>query len=170
MIKLYMEKISIIIPIYNEKNTLLEILKRVGGADTLGLEKEVILVDDGSTDGTRDLLRGLEAKYKVTYHQKNQGKGAALKTGFHQAMGDIILIQDADLELNPDDYPRLIMPILEKKSKIVFGNRNHKNNPSFLNIYSCGVRILSWLTNLFYGSKLSDVYCGYKVFDSSILN
>ena len=118
-----MEKLSIIIPIYNEKNTLLEILKRVEESDTLGLKKQVILVDDGSTDGTRSLLEGMESKYTVLCHQKNQGKGAALKTGFQKATGDIILIQDADLENNPKEYPKLLKPILENRAEDVYGSR-----------------------------------------------
>src|SRR3989338_11599799 len=111
-----MQKISIIIPIYNEKETLLKILEKVNEASTLGLEKEIILVDDCSYDGTRDILKNLEKKYLVIYHSKNQGKGAALRSGFQKASGDIILVQDADLEYSPDNYPQLIKPILENRA------------------------------------------------------
>lgn len=165
----YMEKISIIIPIYNEKKTILEILKRVEESDTLGLAKEIILVDDGSNDGTKDILKGLERKYTVLYHPENKGKGAALRSGFQKASGDIILMQDADLELNPGDYPSILKPILENKADMVSGNRDHKGNPHFFNTHYYGGKLLSRLTNIFYGSRLSDVCCGYKAFKSSIL-
>jgi len=163
-----MEKLSIIIPIYNERKTLLEILKKVSKAQTLGLKKEIILVDDGSTDGTKDILKTLERKYAIFYHQKNRGKGAALKTGFTKTNGDIVLIQDADLELDPENYPSLLEPILKGESEVVFSSR-YKKNVRYFSIYYFGGKFISWLTNIFYGSKLSDVYCGYKVFKADIL-
>lgn len=164
-----MEKLSIIVPIYNEKNTLLEILKRVEESDTLGLEKEVILVDDGSTDGARGLLEGLEAKYTVLYHQKNQGKGAALKTGFQKATGDIILIQDADLENNPKEYPKLLKPILENKAEVVYGSRHLIKNPRPSLKYYLGNKFTNLLLNFIYGCRLTDFWTGYKAFKAEVI-
>lgn len=164
-----MDKLSIIIPIYNEKETLLEILEKVEKAPAFNLEKELILIDDGSTDSTKDILKKLESKYIVAYHEKNQGKGKALRTGFEKTTGDIILIQDADLELNPNNYPQLLKPILDNKADIVYGSRYKKKDNSIYKSHYWGVRILSILTNLLYGSNLTDVYCGYKVFKAEIL-
>jgi len=164
-----MQKVSIIIPVYNEKDTLLKILKKVDDSSVLGLEKEIILVDDGSSDGTRDILKNLENRYKVVYHQKNQGKGAALRTGFKAAEGDIIMIQDADLEYDPAEYPKLLQPILEGKADVVYGSRNLKDNPRFRKSYYWGSIIISKLTNLFYGCHLTDVYTCYKAFKTPIL-
>ncbi len=161
--------LSIIIPVYNEKKTLLEIIKRVETADTLNLKKEIILVDDGSSDGTREILKNLEEKYLVVYHSKNQGKGAALRTGFRTARGDIILIQDADLEYNPQNYPRLLKPILENKTDVVYGSRALQKNPHLNMGNYYGAKIISWLTSIFYGCRLTDVYTCYKVFKAGIL-
>ncbi|MDI6591893.1 MAG: glycosyltransferase family 2 protein [Patescibacteria group bacterium] len=162
-------KLSIIVPVYNEKITILEILRRIGNVNLEGIEKEIVIVDDGSTDGTREILKNLENKYTIIYHQKNRGKGAAIRSGVLHASGNIILIQDADLELDPKDYPRLLSPILEGKAKITYGSRFQPNNPYFYLTHYFGVKFLSRLTNLFYGSKLTDVYCGYKAFRSDVL-
>ena len=162
-------RISIIIPIYNEEKTLLEILERVENANVLGLEKEIILVDDGSTDKTKYILKRLEDKYKVVYHLKNQGKGAAIRTGFKNSAGDLVLIQDADLEYDPCEYPKLIKPVLENNADIVYGSRNLTKNPRFKKTYYWGVRIISFLTNIFYKSKLTDVYTCYKVFRTPVI-
>lgn len=164
-----MKKVSIIIPVYNEKETLLEIIKRVEGADVLGLEKEIILVDDGSTDGTRDILKTLENKHRVIYHQKNQGKGRALINGFKAASGDIVLIQDADLEYNPQNYPQLLLPILENKTDIVYGSRNLKKNPTDNLKFYLGRRITNLFLNIVCGSKLTDFWTCYKVFKAPII-
>lgn len=164
-----MGKLSIIIPVYNEKNTLLEILEKVEGSDSLGLEKEIILVDDGSKDGTRDILKTLENKYKMIYHQTNQGKGRALINGFKASTGDIILIQDADLEYNPQNYPELIRPILENKTDIVFGSRNLKNNSADNLKFYLGRRLTNLFLNLVCGSKLTDFWTCYKVFKASVI-
>ena len=162
-------KISIIIPIYNEKETLLKILKKVEGADTLGLEKEIILVDDGSTDGTLDILKTLENGYQIIYHEKNLGKGAAIKNGFLAATGDFILIQDADLEYNPQNYPQLLRPILENKADVVFGSRNLQKNPTDNFSFYLGRRITNLFLNILCGSKLTDYWTCYKVFKAPIV-
>ena len=164
-----MQKVSIIIPVYNEKKTLEEIIARVEAAPVLGLDKEIVLVDDGSTDGTKDILRKFETKHRVVYHQKNQGKGAALRTGFKEATGDIILIQDADFEYDPQEFPKLLQPILDGKADIVYGSRNLQRNPRFRRSYYWGSIIISRLTNLFYGCHLTDVYTCYKAFKAPIL-
>lgn len=164
-----MNKLSIIIPIYNEKDTLIEIIEKVEKAPVFDLEKELILVDDGSTDSSKDILKNLKDKYTVVYHEKNQGKGKAVRTGIEKTTGDIILIQDADLELNPDNYPQLLKPILKNKADIVYGSRYKQKDDSIYKSHYWGVRILSILTNLLYGSNLTDVYCGYKVFKADIL-
>lgn len=164
-----MKKLSIVIPIYNEKETLPEIIEKVEKANTLGLEKEIVLVDDCSTDGTREILKNLENKYKVLYHAKNQGKGAALRTGFQKADGDIILIQDADLEYNPKEYPKLLKPILANEADIVYGSRNIKRNPSSYSRYYWGGIFINWLHNIFYGCHLTDVLTCYKSFKAPAL-
>ncbi|MFH1841352.1 MAG: glycosyltransferase family 2 protein [Candidatus Nealsonbacteria bacterium] len=165
-----MKKISIIVPIFNEKDTLLTILKRIEEADTLGLEKEIILVDDDSKDGTREILKNIEGKHIVVYHQKNQGKGAALRTGFKKATGDIVLIQDADLEYNPQNYPQLLRPVLENKTDIVYGSRYlKKDNEKIHSKYYFGGKITNWILNLFYGSHFTDFWTCYKVFKAPII-
>lgn len=161
-------KLSITIPIYNEKNTILELLSRVEKADIGDLEKEIILVDDYSTDGTREILKGLESKYKVIYQKKNQGKGAALRAGFKKATGDIILIQDADLEYNPAEYPQLVKPILDGKADVVYGSRFA--NPGLRrNWHYSGNKFLTLFSNIFTGLKLTDMETCYKVFRKEII-
>ena len=164
-----MRKVSIIIPIFNEKNTLSEILRRVEGSNTLGLEKEIILIDDGSTDGTRGALRGLENKYKIICHQINQGKGRALINGFSASTGDIVLIQDADLEYDPSNYPQLLEPILQNKTDIVYGSRNLKKNPADDLKFYLGRRLTNLFLNIVCNSRLTDFWTCYKVFRASII-
>ena len=114
-------KLSVVIPVYNEKETILELYHRVKSVD---LDKEIILVDDCSTDGTREILQGIDDEgTRIFFHDHNQGKGASLRTGFRQAGGDIIVIQDADLEYDPLQYPKLIQPILDGKADVVYGSR-----------------------------------------------
>lgn len=162
-------KLSIIIPVYNEKNTLLDILKKVEEVQTLGLEKEIVLVDDCSSDGTRDILKKLEDRYAVAYHDKNQGKGAALRTGFARAKGDIILIQDADLEYHPKEYPNLLKPILENRADVVYGSRNLSKNPMSSLRYHLGGRFTNWILNIACGSHLTDFWTCYKVFRTPVI-
>ena len=119
----FMKKVSILIPVYNEKQSLEKLLEKVEEAPFAGLEKEIILVDDCSTDGTKDILKNLESKYKVLYHDVNQGKGAALRTGFSAVTGDIAVIQDADLEYDPKDYDGVLKLILDDEADIAYGSR-----------------------------------------------
>ncbi len=158
-------KLSIIIPVYNEKNTILEILKRVEEMPLPDMEKEIILVDDGSSDGTGDVLRGLENKYRVIYHLKNMGKGMALRNGFKAATGDIVLVQDADLEYNPQNYPNLLKPILEGRAEVVYGSRflNREFHHVFF-LSHLANKFLTWFSNILTGLNLTDMWTGYKVF------
>ena len=143
-----MKKISILIPVYNEAGTLETILEKVENADFCGLEKEIILIDDYSTDGTRDIYQKLP--YKIFYHDYNQGKGAALRTGFKNATGDIIVIQDADLEYDPSDYSPLIKLILDGHADVCYGTRLAGGKPSrsFMFTHLLGNKFLSLLTNI----------------------
>ena len=159
-----MKKLSIVIPVYNEKNTIREILKRIEAVRLDGVEKEIILIDDFSTDGTREILKNL--KYKVFSQDRNMGKGRAVKKGFEAASGNIVLIQDADLEYDPSDYPKLIQPIVEDRADAVFGSRFLKDSKSKI-VYRHGFffsRFLNWLSNFMSGLYLSDIYTCYKIF------
>ena len=145
-----MEKLSIIIPVYNEIKTLNEILDQVRAVE-LRLEKEIILVDDFSTDGTRDILKQIEdlddPLVRVFYHSVNRGKGAALRTGFQNATGDLTIIQDADLEYDPQDYPKLIQPIIENQADVVYGSRFTDGMQKGLRISYIANRFLTLLSN-----------------------
>lgn len=166
------KSISIVVPVYNEQKTLRKIIDRILAADTLGLKREIIVVNDGSTDKTSSILRTFSKKKIVAYNQpRNMGKGAALRQGFSMATGDIILVQDADLEYNPIDYPKLIEPFLRGKTKVVYGSRmigkgKVKHGGWFFYI---GGLFINWLTNTLYSLELTDEATGYKVFDAKIL-
>ena len=166
-----MNKVSIIIPVYNEINTLDIILEKVENASFCGLEKEIILIDDMSTDGTREHLKELEEKYKVFYHNYNQGKGAAIRTGMAHITGDIMVIQDADLEYDPADYEELVKLIVEDKADVVYGSRltGAKPSRSFMFTHLLGNKLLTFTTNLLYGATLSDMETCYKAFRTSFL-
>ena len=163
-------KLSVIIPIYNEANTLPELVRRV---QAVALDKELILVDDGSTDGTRDILRRWEANpppnMKIVYHAQNRGKGAAVATGLKHATGDVVIIQDADLEYDPQDYPALLAPFADESVQVVYGSRNLRPNPRSSFSFYWGGRLLSWITNLLYGSRITDEATGYKLFRAELL-
>lgn len=164
-------KLSIIMPVYNEKATIREILKRVRAVD-VGMEKEIIVVDDGSKDGTREILREEESRgdIKVLYHEKNMGKGAAVRTGIASATGDFVIIQDADLEYDPQDYPALLKPLLEGKTEVVYGSRFLGGyGSSMLSWHRFGNKFLTAATNLLYGSSLSDMETCYKAFKASVI-
>lgn len=167
------KKISIVIPVYNEKNTLLKILKKVDSVK-LPLEKEIVLVDDCSKDGTRDLLKILPKKYKVVYHKVNQGKGAALITGFKNTSGDIITIQDADLEYDPKDYKKLIKLMIDGED-VVYGSRFKgksffSKQRWFLPTHYIGNKILSLATSTLYFRWITDMETCYKMFTRNALN
>lgn len=166
-------KLSIVIPVYNEVDTLGEIVELVRAVDT-GLEREILLVDDGSTDGTRELLPKLEAKYgdvRISLHEVNQGKGAALHTGFAMATGDLVLIQDADMEYDPKDYPRLLQPILEGHADVVYGSRFIGGGAHRVVYYwhSVGNKFLTTFSNMMTNINLTDMEVCYKVFKREFL-
>ena len=161
-------KLSVIIPVYNEHELLPKLLQKV---QKVPVSKEIIIVDDGSTDGTRDFLSELkDEKITVVFHEKNVGKGMAIRTGITKATGDIIIIQDADLEYDPNDYPKLIKPIIDGKAKVVYGSRNIRGGftPKYkLNMYA--TIFLTWLTNLLYKANITDEPTCYKVFSADVL-
>lgn len=164
-------KLSIIMPVYNEKATIETIISKVMGADA-GLSKELIIVDDASTDGTRDCLKKFIGRtdLQVILHERNRGKGAAIRTGLTRATGDIVLIQDADLEYDPKDYVGLLSPIIEGKADVVYGNRFHGETHRVLYFWhAVGNRILTLACNIMTNLNLSDMEVGYKVFRADVL-
>jgi glycosyltransferase involved in cell wall biosynthesis len=164
-------KLSIIMPVYNEQDTLAEILDQVRAVDLPDVEKEIIVVDDGSTDGAREIL-AQEAEagdLRVLYHDRNRGKGAAVRTGIEQATGDIILIQDADLEYDPRDYPTLIRPIVEGRVAVVYGSRFLGPRKAMLFWHMLGNKLLTLTTNILYNAILSDMETCYKCFRADVI-
>lgn len=166
-----MKKLSIIIPAYNEIKTIEAILRKVKKVDLGEIEKEIVIVDDASTDGTAQILKKIRnSSIKILHHSKNMGKGAAIKTGLKQATGNIILIQDADLEYDPKDYKKLIDPICEGKADVVYGSRLLGQRPTYSKFaYYAAGRSLTMLTNILYGANITDEPCGYKVFKADII-
>src|SRR6266540_2463694 len=162
--------LSVVIPVYNEVDNISEILKRV---QALKLANEIIVVDDGSTDGTRALLKVLDGKKKVRIilHERNQGKGAAVVTGIKAAKGDLLLIQDADLEYDPRDYPELLQPIHEGIADVVYGSR-FLGGPRRVAMYwhMIANRMLTAMTNILYDTILTDMETGYKVFRRGVID
>ena len=160
-------KLSILIPIYNERSTILEIVKRV---QAVPFEKEIIAVDDGSTDGMRELLPQVEQQgVVVLYHERNQGKGAAIVTALQRATGDIIVIQDADLEYDPRDYKQLVDPIVEGRAKVVYGSRFMGPRMAMFFWHMLANKMLTLMTNILYDAILSDIETGYKAFRADII-
>jgi glycosyltransferase involved in cell wall biosynthesis len=166
-------KLSIVIPVYNERDTIAQIVDVVKSVQ-LPIERQIVLVDDCSRDGTRDKLRELESDplLSIHYHEVNQGKGAALRTGFKQATGDIVIIQDADLEYDPHEYPKLIKPILDGKADVVFGSRfaGGEVHRVLYFWHSMGNKFLTLLSNMFTNLNLTDMEVCYKVFRKEILD
>ncbi len=166
--------LSIVMPVYNEIDTINEILKRVSEVD-VGMEKEIIMVDDCSKDGTRDILKEISEKsipgVKVIFHEKNGGKGTALRTGFEHVTGDIMLIQDADLEYEPGEYPQLIKPIIDGEADVVYGSRflgqKRPEGMAFSNYMAN--KLLTSISNLLTGFHITDMETCYKVIKTSIL-
>ena len=161
-------KVSIIIPVYNERETVEELISRVKKVNLGMVKKEIIIVDDFSTDGSREILKKVRG-IKLFFHDKNQGKGASLKTGIEKSTGDIILVQDADLEYSPEDYNSLIKPIIEEKTKVVYGSRIlKKENRQGRWWFYLGGRGVTFFTNCLFGSRLTDEPTCYKVFHKDL--
>ena len=170
------QTLSIVIPVFNERPTVAEIVRRVAGVD-VGLDKEIVLVDDGSSDGTRDVYPEIEAEHAgipilVKLHDRNRGKGAALRTGFAAATGDIVLVQDADLEYDPGDYHRLLKPILDGRADVVYGSRfvGSEEHRVLFFWHSVGNRVLTTLSNMLSDLNLTDMETCYKVFRREVLD
>lgn len=163
-------KLSVVIPIYNEEATLLDILQRVRETP---FDKEIILIDDCSQDSTRSILKELEGDedLKILYHEVNQGKGAALRTGFEHATGDVVLIQDADLEYDPGEYPDLLEPIEKGLADVVYGSRFKGARMARVHLYwhQMANQFLTWLSNMLTNLNLSDMETCYKVFRREVL-
>ncbi len=164
-------KLSIIMPVYNEQETLQEILGQVRSVELPDIEKEILVVDDGSTDGSREILAE-EAKVGdllISYLDRNQGKGAAVRTGIKQATGDLILIQDADLEYDPRDYPSLVRPIIEGRVTVVYGSRFLGPRKAMLFWNMLGNKLLTLTTNILFNAILSDMETCYKCFRADVI-
>jgi glycosyltransferase involved in cell wall biosynthesis len=163
-------RISVVVPVYNEKATVVEIVRRIRAVP---IPKEIILVDDGSTDGTRDVLAALDCgqDLRVVLHERNRGKGAAVRTGFAQATGEIVIIQDADLEYDPRQYRRLVQPIVEGVADVVYGSRFLPVGPHRVLYFWHSVvnRALTMLSNIFTDLNLTDVETCYKVFRREVI-
>ncbi|HXD73613.1 MAG TPA: glycosyltransferase family 2 protein [Vicinamibacterales bacterium] len=167
-------KLSIIIPVYNEEQTISEIVERVRAVELPGVEKEIIIANDGSSDGTREAMArsGWSGDPRISIHelQINVGKGAAVRLGLRYASGDIILIQDADLELDPQEYGALIAPILAGETDVVYGSRFLRPTARLSMRTRFGNRLLTWMTNLLFGARLTDMETAYKVFRRHVLD
>jgi glycosyltransferase involved in cell wall biosynthesis len=162
--------ISFIIPIYNEEKTIGVVLEKLSNLN-IGLDKEILVVDDGSSDDSVKIVKEIQKDIlglKLIVHKKNSGKGAALRTGFENASGDIVTIQDADLEYNIEDFVNLIKPIIMGKAKVVYGSRFLKKNKKGYGLFYFGNRFLSLITSILYFTRVTDMETCYKVFDGSV--
>ncbi len=167
----HFKKLSIVMPVYNEKDTIQKIIPRVLNVD-VGLEKELVIVDDFSQDGTRDILAKLnDPRIKVHFHPKNMGKGSALQTGFAKASGEIVLVQDADLEYDPNEYPNLLQPVLDGRADVVYGSRFLSGPHRVLFFWHyLGNKMLTTFSNMLSNLNLTDMETCYKVFKKSVLD
>ena len=166
-----LRKLSIIVPVYNERTTVVEVLRRMRAVELPdGIDREIIVVDDGSSDGTRDVLRQLgDSTVRIILHDGNRGKGAAVRTGIEVASGDYVLIQDADLEYDPEDWPTLVAPVLRGRATVVYGSRFTGERRNMLFLHWVGNRMLSLVTNVLYNTTLSDMETCYKLVDRALL-
>ena len=162
--------LSVIVPVFNERNTVAEILRRIRAVE-LPMALEVVVVDDGSTDGTDKVLSALQdSTVRVVTHRTNQGKGAAVRTGVNTARGELVLIQDADLEYDPDDWPRLLEPMMKGKARVVYGSRFTGERRAMRPTQWMGNRLLTLTAIVLYRSTLSDMETCYKLFDRTVLD
>jgi glycosyltransferase involved in cell wall biosynthesis len=162
-------RLSVVVPVYNERNTVIEIVRRMRNVE-LPLELEIVIVDDGSDDGTRAILPQLEdSTVRVVMHPTNTGKGAAIRTGLAHITGDVVLIQDADLEYDPEDWPKLLSPLLKGRAQAVYGSRFTGERRNMLFWHWVGNRFLSLVTNVLYNTTISDMETCYKLIDRSLL-
>lgn len=164
-------KLSLIVPVYNEKNTILEILKRLTDLDLGTVEKEIIIVDDCSTDGTRGIIQNLNGSYKAFFHHKNQGKGAAIRSGLKESAGDYVVIQDADMEYDPNDLRVMVKKMITEKLLVLYGSRRlKKDNAQYSGLlYYFGGWVLTVITNILYKQKLTDEPTCYKMFQTKFI-
>ncbi len=166
-------KISVIIPVYNEAATITQVVEQVLEVELDTVEKEIIVVNDGSTDGTDAVLTALVTRWpnppKIVHHERNRGKGAAIRTALEHVTGDVVITQDADLEYTPQEYPRLLAPFEDPAVQVVYGSRNLHRNPRSSWSFYWGGRLLSWVVNLLYGSHITDEATGYKAFRANLL-
>ena len=164
-------KLSVLIPVFNEKETIRELLCKVQQVELNGISRELIVVDDGSTDGTHEVLKEMaqQPEVRVYLHQRNQGKGAAVRTAIENATGDILLVQDADLEYDPREYPSLLRPILEGKAQVVYGSR-FRGGPhrAMFFWHMLGNKFLTLVANILYNTILTDIETCYKVFTREV--
>ncbi|MGH8982706.1 MAG: glycosyltransferase family 2 protein [Acidimicrobiia bacterium] len=162
-------KLSVIVPVFNERNTVVEIVRRMRAVE-LPVDREIVLVDDGSNDGTRAVLAQLgDSTVRVVLHADNRGKGAAIRTGLANVTGDLVVIQDADLEYDPEDWPKLLAPMMKGRARVVYGSRFTGERRNMLFLHWLGNRFLSLVTNVLYNTTLSDMETCYKLFDRSVL-
>ena len=166
-------KLSIIIPVYNEADTVAPLIERVVAVELANVDREIIVVDDGSTDQTAAVLGQIGAKWPaqmtVVRHEHNRGKGSAIRTALRHVTGDIVITQDADLEYDPEEYPQLLAAFHDPAVQVVYGSRNLRENPRSSWTFYWGGRLVSWVTNLLYGSQLTDEATGYKLMHAELL-
>ena len=167
-------KLSIVIPVFNEKNTIKEVIEKVKQSP---VKKEIIIIDDSSNDGTKKLLKEIEKEsknkddIKVLYLERNLGKGQAVKKGFELVKGDYVIIQDADLEYSPEEYPKLLKPILDKETDVVFGSRliDKSQHSKSNRLFYIGRISITWVTNILFGCRLTDAYTCYKLIPNDLI-